>query len=432
MSKPSSVSNAKLTVLILGLGVYEQGSGTAAALYFAKHGYMVIATDTKPAAQLNAGVLRQLRKLGVQLVLGKHRKCDIVKADIIVRNPGVPDSSPFVQYARLLHKPITNDVAVFLQALRAKFPAGQVPVVAVTGTRGKSTTTALIGHILKVKFGRSRVHVGGNIGQSPLLFLDKVKRSHVVVLEMSSWLLRDVSEAAFTVAVVTNLLRDHMNYYKNMNLYRRDKERIFLGQTALDYAVLNRHDQKVCGMAKCTAAKIRWFGTKVVANTKLRGQHNQFNVGAAWQVGKIFGLSDNQLRRAVQTFPPLANRLEEVRCYHGRIFFNDTPDATIAALNAFSKKVILIAGGNSKRLPLTALRQVIRRRVKCLVLLPGNANHEFPKGVTVQNIPAAVQLAWNLSLPGDVILLSPGVTWLPFMNEFERGRQFCASVQALH
>ncbi|EKD76087.1 MAG: hypothetical protein ACD_43C00229G0004 [uncultured bacterium] len=94
--------------------------------------------------------------------------------------------------------------------------------------------------------------------------------------------------------------------------------------------------------------------------------------------------------------------------------------------------MILIAGGNSKRLPLTALRQVIRRRVKCLVLLPGNANHEFPKGVTVQNIPAAVQLAWNLSLPGDVILLSPGVTWLPFMNEFERGRQFCASVQALH
>lgn len=431
-----AVSPAVKRVLILGLGTYEHGSGTAAAYYFAQRRYRITATDLKTAQQLNTKTIKRLRRLGVQLVLGKHRRADIAASDIIVRNPGVPDSSPFVEYAHRLCKPITNDIAVFLQALREQFPDGSVSVVAVTGTRGKSTTTALIGHILKAKFGASRVHIGGNIGQSPLLFLDKIKHGHVVVLEMSSWLLRDVHEPAFTVAVVTNILRDHMNYYKNMQLYQRDKERIFLGQTALDYVVLNKHDQRVRGMVKRTAAKVRWFGAKSMVGTKLRGQHNHFNIGAAWQVGKIFGLTDAQLRRAVQTFQPLANRLEEVRQLHGRLFINDTtattPDATIAALTAFPLgKIVLIAGGNSKRLPLRALRQVIKQRVKYLVLLPGNANYEFPKGVTVHTIPQAVQLAWELSQPGDVILLSPGVTWLPVMNEFERGRQFVQAVQKL-
>ena len=433
----SATQPAVKRVLILGLGAYEHGSGTAAALHFAKLGYQVIATDTKTAAQLNAKTLQRLRRLGVTLVLGKHRKSDIAQADIVVRNPAVPDTSPFVEYAHSLHKPITNDVAVFLQALRKKFPDAAVPVVAITGTRGKSTASALVGHILKTKFGEQQVHIGGNIGQSPLLFLHKIRRGHVVVLEMSSWLLRDVHEPAFTVAIVTNILRDHMNYYKNMLLYQRDKERIFLGQTALDYAVLNRHDQKVRGMTKRTSAKIRWFGAKVVAHTKLRGKHNQFNIGAAWQVGKIFGFSDAQLRKAIQSFAPLANRLEEVRVLHGRLLINDTtattPDATIAALDAFSAgKIILIAGGNSKRLPLRALRQVIKQRVKYLVLLPGNANHEFPKGVTVHTVAEAVQLAWELSQAGDIILLSPGVTWLPEMNEFERGQQFIRAVQHLH
>jgi UDP-N-acetylmuramoylalanine--D-glutamate ligase len=307
--------------------------------------------------------------------------------------------------------------------------------IAIAGSHGKSTTTALIGHVLVAKFGAQRVHVGGNIGQSPLLFLHKIKRGHVVVLEMSSWLLRDVHEPAFTVAVVTNLLRDHMNYYENMALYQRDKERIFLGQTSLDYAVLNRHDRRVCGMAKCTPAKLCWFTKRVVPGVKLLGEHNQFNIGAAWQVGKIFGLTDAALRSAVRSFVPLANRLEEVRRYRGRTFFNDTtattPDATIAALTAFKQKVILIAGGNSKRLPLTALRRLVRQRVKYLLLLPGNANHEFPPGITVRSMRDAVWLAWELSQPGDIILLSPGVTWLPVMNEFERGRQFVAAARAL-
>ena len=406
-------------MLIYGLGAYATGSGTAAAFFYAKLGYKVVVTDRKSAQQLNPQTLRQLKRYkNVKLVLGKHREQDIQQADLIVRNPGV---------ATAFNKPTTNDVDIFIQAVR-ELHGDQVKMIGITGTRGKSTTTALIGHVLKTKFGNKRVHVGGNIGMSPLFFLPKIKRGDIVVLELSSWLLRDMHHPALDVAVVTNFLRDHMNYYANMSLYQKDKERIFLGQTAEHYAVVNRHDPRVQRMAKRTKGQVLQFGPKVVTGTNLLGEHNRFNIGAAWQVGKLFGLTDSQLTKAVRAFQPLANRLEIVREFRGRKFVNDTtattPDATIAALLAFQKKVILIAGGNTKRLSLAALKKLIPKQVKHLILLPGNANHEFPPGIEVSTIQQAVHTAWNLSKTGDVILLSPGVTWLPVMNEFERGKQF--------
>lgn len=418
MSKKKLASTVK-PVLIFGLGSYPQGSGTAAALYFAKQGVPVIVTDQKPAKQLNSATLKLLQRYkNVSLVLGRHRASDINRAGLIVRNPGVQQD---------FHKPTTNDVGIFLHELRERFGPGGVIVVGVTGTRGKSTTTALIGHVLQTKF------VGGNIGVSPLTFLDKIKAGDIVILELSSWLLRDLHDPQFDIAVVTNLLRDHMNYYQNMSLYQRDKERIFLGQTRQQVAVLNKQDVKVRGMQRKTEARIKWFTTKSIPGVRLLGEHNHSNIAAAWQVAKVFGLSDRQITQAVRSFKPLANRLEIVRHYKGRTFVNDTtattPDATIAALLAFRKKVILIAGGNTKRLPLTALRRLIPKHVKELILLPGNANHEFPPGIEVTTIKQAVQAAWSTSKPGDVILLSPGVTWLPVMNEFERGRQF---VRASH
>lgn len=420
MSKIKSVSHDK-SIVIFGLGSYRYGSGAAAALYYAKLGYPVIVTDHKPAARLNQTTLKRLRKFkNVQLVLGRHRAGDLKQARLIVRNPGVQQQ--FTQ-------PTTNDVGIFLNELKERFGPGGVTIVGVTGTRGKSTTTALIGHILQTPF------VGGNIGVSPLTFLDKITAGDVVVLELSSWLLRDLHDPQFDVAVVTNLLRDHMNYYTHMSLYRRDKERIFLGQTSQHYAVLNRHDTRVRAMRKKTKARIKWFGEHGVTGTQLLGEHNRFNIGAAWQVGKLFGLSDATLKKRIRSFQPLPNRLEIVRRYRGRVFVNDTtattPDATIAALFSFQKKVILIAGGNTKRLSLTTLKRLIPKHVKELILLPGNANHEFPPGIEVTTMQQAVRTAWNTSRPGDIILLSPGVTWLPEMNEFERGKQFVHFVRSL-
>lgn len=420
MSKKKSASTLK-PVLIFGLGSYAHGSGTAAALYFAKQKVPVIVTDQKTAKQLNPTSLQLLRRYkNVRFTLGKHLASDIQQAGFIVRNPAVK---------RDFHKPTTNDVGIFLHELKERFGPGGVTVIGVTGTRGKSTTTALIGHILQTPF------VGGNIGVSPLTFLEKIKSGDVVVLELSSWLLRDLHDSQFDIAVVTNLLRDHMNYYKNMALYRRDKERIFLGQTRQQFAVLNHHDPRVRVMVKKIKAKVKWFGEHVVTGAHLLGEHNRFNVGAAWQVGKIMGLRDAQLKRRIRLFQPLPNRLEIVRSYRGRTFVNDTtattPDATIAALFSFQKKVILIAGGNTKRLSLTALKRLIPQHTKELILLPGNANHDFPPGIEVSTIQQAAHTAWNISKPGDIILLSPGVTWLPMMDEFERGKKFVQAVKRI-
>lgn len=426
-------------VLIFGLGSYPAGSGSSAALYLAKQGHKVVITDLKPAEQLHQPTLKKLQQFSnVKFVLGRHRKQDIKQAEYIVRNPGVPNNA-YIEYAKKLNKPITNDVGIFLRECancgNACLAGRQVRVVGITGTRGKSTTTALTTAILRSKFGPKKVHCGGNIGNSPLNFLHKIKQGDIVVLELSSWLLRDLQQPKFTVAVVTNLLPDHLNYYSSMRLYQQDKERIFLGQTANEFTVLNQDDKRVRLMAKKTKAAVHFFTAKQVAKTQLLGEHNQANIGAAWEVGKIFGVSAVSMTKAIQQFPGVPNRLEKIRVYKHRTFYNDTtattPDATIAALRSFSKKVILIAGGNSKQLALKSLAREITQRVKILILLPGNADHDLPDGFIVRDMKHAVQLAWQHSKPGDIILLSPGLTWLPLMNEFERGRQFVQHVKKL-
>lgn len=432
MSKIKSASPIK-RVLIFGLGAYAGGSGSAAALYFAKRGDTVRVTDLKPASQLHQPTLKRLRRYRqVSFVLGKHRRSDVAWADVIVRNPGAPDNA-YIQLAKQLNKPITNDVGVFLNAIQERLP-NQVKVIGITGTRGKSTTTTLIYTILQAKFSR-RVHLGGNIGYSPLLFLKRVRAGDIVVLEMSSWLLRDVHQPKFHVAVVTNLLRDHMNYYSSMKLYQADKERIFLGQTTTDYAVINASDSRVLQMAKRTKAKKINFTLKRLPGVQLLGEHNQRNVAAAWAVGTLFGVPAGLMTRVIQGFTGVPNRLEKIRTVKGRTFYNDTtattPDATIAALLSFKKKIILIAGGNTKKLSLRALAKLIPQKTKALILLPGNASADFPPGIHANTMRQAVREAWALSKPGDVIVLSPGVTWLPVMNEFERGKQFVKYVKAL-
>ncbi len=422
-------------VLIFGLGSYPSGSGSSAALYLAKQGKQLVVTDLKPAEQLHQPTLKKLQRFkNVTLVLGRHRKSDIKQAEYIVRNPGVPDNE-YIRYAHALGKMIVNDVGIFLTAVQKRFSGANVQMIGITGTRGKSTTTALITAILRKQFGDKRVHIGGNIGNSPLNFLSKIQPNDFVVLELSSWLLRDLHQSQFTIAVVTNVLPDHLNYYTSMQLYQADKERIFLGQTVQHHAVLNSHDRRVRTMAKITQATVHYFEPKKIAGVKILGEHNQANIGAAWTVGQIFKIPVATMRQAIQAFPGVPNRLERIRMYRGRKFYNDTtattPDATIAALKSFKKKVILISGGNTKNLPLHKMVQAIKQRVKILIVLPGNANNELPGGLAVNTMQQAVRLAWQLSKVGDVILLSPGLSWLPVMHEFERGKQFVKAVQRI-
>ncbi|MBI2411565.1 MAG: UDP-N-acetylmuramoyl-L-alanine--D-glutamate ligase [Candidatus Kerfeldbacteria bacterium] len=443
------------TILILGLGGYEQGSGVSAALFCVKRGAKkVIVTDLKTAEQIPKTV-RQLKKYRkIELRLGKHALRDIERADLIVKNPGVPDDSEMMQYAHRLGKEITNDIGLFL----AFKPEGVV--IGVTGTRGKSTTTTLIYELLKAH--SSHTFFGGNIGVSPLQFVDTMREGDITVLELSSWMLHNL-QPQLDIAVVTNILPDHLNRYRSMQHYQKDKERIWKFQQPNQYIVLNAENHETRSMGKHAPAHVCWFGGNRLAkdmavvsagyitvagkrvcsvkNIQLLGKHNMLNVLAAVAVAKLGGVPNTKIVRVLKSFRGVPNRLEFIREVGGVKYYNDTtatsPDATIAALQAFNKKIILIGGGNSKGLDLRPLAQLVAKKTKLMILLEGNANDVFRKVLPktrymeAAEMDEAVAYAAQVAKRGDIVMLSPGCTWLPKMNEFERGKQFVKTVQAL-
>lgn len=409
----------------MGLGIMPQGSGFSAAKFFAEQGAQVLVTDMKTRAQLKDNVNKLKKYKNLKFVLGKHRKQDFKEADLLVRNPGIKPNSVYLKIARKNKIPITNDVGLFLDYLDNK-----AKVIGVTGTRGKSTTTTLIYEILKKKY-KQKVWLGGNIGKSPLNFVKKIKKNDIVVLEVSSFQLYDLKKPHFDVAVLTNFYPDHLDFYKNLSDYWKDKKNIVSGQNKSDFLVLNRTERKLK-----TKGKIILFGKSKFKEHKLVGEHNQYNIDAAWKVAKIFKVSDKIIKEVVSKFRGVENRLEFIKETNGVRIYNDTtathPKATVVALNSFPKnKVILISGGNSKNLPLNEMVKTINDRVKHLILIPGNANKDLPQGIKVKNIKQAVTTAWKLAQPGDIILFSPGLTWLPRINEFKRGEQFLTVLQEL-
>lgn len=444
------------TILVVGLGNYPTGSGVSAALFCARRSAKkVIVTDIRPREMLSKTVPKLLKFQNIEFVLGRHRFADVARADIIVKNPGVPDDIPIIKRARVLKKIITNDIGLFL----THKPPGKV--VGVTGTRGKSTTTALIHEFLKKEFPRT--WLGGNIGVSPLQFIEKMKPRDITVLELSSWMLHDLEKPQCDVAVVTNILPDHLDRYRSMRQYQRDKERIWRWQTADHLLVLNACAPLVAEMHRRACSRIIWFGknirgthdvfmqnekiyfrNEVVASAKdiqLRGHHNRDNVCAAIAAAKSLGVSNAAIRHVLRNFHGLPHRLAFVRTVRGVQYFNDTtattPDAGVAALAAFDRKVILIAGGRFKVPRVEHFLLAIRAKVKFLIVLDGPAEEQLVSALPAQRVVTAsvmrnvVTLAAQYARSGDIVLLSPGCTWLPKMNEFERARQFIAAVRRL-
>lgn len=456
-------------VLVFGLGQFPQGSGVAAARFLAAQGARVTVTDAKTADQLPQTV-RQLRgRRTVELVLGRHRKSDFLRADLIVRNPGVPWHSPYLELAKRRRIPVHSDVTLFLDACPA-------PVVGITGTRGKSTASALVAAMLNAS--GFRTWLGGNILVSPLTFLHKVRPAHRVVLELSSFQTETLGpdRRAPQVAAITNLLRDHLNFYPGMKAYAAAKERVFAFQTSDDAAVVNRDNPWTRKMGERVVGRRFWSSTKpfpeengallrgtrlvvredgaerVVADLRtmrLAGDHNRQNAAVAAMAALAAGATDAGVRRALREFRGLPNRQETIAERHGVRFVNDTtattPDALIAALQRFGrppKRIVLITGGTDKELVFSAIAAPIRRTVKALILLPGTGTDNMKRtfrrarlrtpAYDVESMDAAVQLAAGLAERGDVVLLSPGcASFGLFKNEFDRGERFRESVKSL-
>lgn len=432
-------------VLILGLGQYPQGSGVSAALLFARLGADVTVTDLKTAKELKANVATLKKFKNVRFVLGRHNLKDVRAAEFIVPNQRVRQSSPELRLARKLGIPVQTEMAIFLTHCPSR-------VIAVTGTRGKSTTASLIAHILK-QIPRRHVWLGGNILISPLTFLSKIKPQDFVVLELSSFQTESLGDAPpIDIAVVTNLLRDHLNAYANMEEYAEAKAQIFRYQRPDQVVVLNKDDAYGREWMKEAPSHVVTFGSRDVDMKKIRvpfllGQHNRMNALAAMRATHEAGASAAQITRGLRTFKPLPNRLETIRVWRGIRFVNDTtattPDGTIAAIEALQSDhhhLWLIAGGADKELEYAELAKTIKKhhpRVHIL-LLPGDASEKIKKALAkfkehihpVVDIAEAVRLAKRSAIPGDAVVLSPGAaSFNQFANEFERGKLFTALVK---
>ena len=455
-------------VTIMGLGLF--GGGLGAAEYFARKGSRVTVTDLKSADQLRPS-LEKLDGHAVELHLGEHRERDFTAADLVVVNPAVPRSSQYIALARRHGVKLATEITLFFELCRA-------PIIGVTGSNGKTTTTSMIGKMLDG--GRRAVHVGGNIGRSLLPEVESISPADIVVLELSSFQLEWLGDAGMSpaVAVVTNINPNHLDRHKTMENYIAAKKNIVAHQTADCTAVLNAGDQELCQWAAGIRAQPLWFSAadqapngeravdgsfvrddKIIVRRagietdvapvsalRLPGRHNLENALAASAACCAIGASAASMAKGIREFEGIEHRLEFVCERNGVRYYNDskatTPEAAMAGLQSFDCPVVLIAGGYDKHVPLDRLAEKISHGARAAVLLGQTADdiarHLEPRsrdGFTwskAATFEAAVAKAASIARPGDVVLLSPAcASYDMFVNYEERGNRFKEMVREL-
>lgn len=445
---------------MLGLGLL--GRGLNCAKFLAECGADLIITDLKTAEQLKP-TLRALSKYkNIKYVLGEHRLEDFRDRDYILKAAGIPLDSPYIAEARKNNIPIKMDASWFAEL------APEVKIVGVTGTRGKSTTTYLVHQVLKSqeksKVFPGQVFLGGNIrGVATLPILKKAKAGDVAVLELDSWQLQGFGEAKISpnISIFTNLLSDHLNYYlrvsKNENeaiqKYFMDKAQIFANQKPADFIILDDEISKIISerfRGKIPGKVLKIGSIQRIKNWKLqiKGEHNQRHVLRALEVAKIFGISEQAVRKAVEAFESAPGRQELIRNYKGIKIYNDTnsttPDAALVALRSLSdskkKNLVLICGGADKNLDMTNFVKEIPKYCRNVVLLSGTGTEKFVKNFPLEtkdfpvatDLKTAVKLAVGFAKKGDSLVLSPAfASFGMFKNEYDRGDKFVALIKKL-
>lgn len=424
----------------MGLGLH--GGGIGVAKFFCKHGAELLVTDLKTEEQL-AESLKKLKGCKMKLSLGGHKEEDFLWPDLIIKNPDVPFSSPFLKIAADHNIPVETDVSLFFKYSRAF-------VIGVTGTKGKTTTASLIYHFVKSKY--KDAFLAGNIGVSPLDLIGKVKKSSKVILELSSFELEGLQQSP-QIAVVTNLMADHLNRYPGMKEYIEAKKTIFKHQNKKNYLILNEDDSIVRQFVKEAKSKIIYYSaskkpcTFDLSKFRLKGSHNIANLSAAVEVGKILKIPVKEIQELINTFKGVPHRQQMVGNIGGVRFYNDTaatmPDAVIAAINTFkanfpAAKMILICGGQNKGLSYEMLAKKIKNSEVFVIMLPGTASDKIKENlgdyrvVNVLSMAEAVKKAKEIAKKGDAVVLSPGAaSFNLFKNEFDRGRQFVEAVKSL-
>jgi UDP-N-acetylmuramoylalanine--D-glutamate ligase len=423
-------------VTLMGLGLLGRGVGDAA--FLAALGAQLTVTDRKTEAELAASLAQLSGFSNIRYALGAHRLEDFQHADMVVKAAGVPLDSPYIKAAR------DAGIAVYMStALFAKF-ARQIgaTLVGITGTRGKSTVTHIIHHALS-RAGK-RAQLGGNVrGLSTLALLPEVRSDDIAVLELDSWQLQGFGDLRISpeVAVFTNLLIDHLNYYSNMDAYFADKANIFKYQKANDKLIVGTQILDRILASRPPAPPLVPKPVAADWQLQMRGAHNRENAALAAAALRVLGLSEPEVRSGLESFRPVEGRLQFVTELRGVKIYNDnnatTPDATVAALQAFAgERIALIAGGADKGIPLDTVVEEIKQRVRAIILLPGTGTDrlapQLNSCIRADNMAEAVQTAFANVEPGDVLLLSPGfASFGLFTNEYERNDAFLKALREL-
>lgn len=405
-------------ITIMGLGLL--GGGVEDALFFIKQGAVITITDLRNEKELAPSIKKLKQYKNIKYSLSGHNKEDFTKADMILKNPGVPKESHYLQIAKENNVPVYTSAGIFLQI------ADKNKIIGVTGTKGKSTTASLIYEVLKVK--DKNAYITGLPGLSLLKFAEKAKNSWGVA-ELSSWQLEGVDAVKVSphIAVITNIEEDHLNRHKDFNEYREAKKIIFKYQAKKDYLVIPDNLKKEM---KDANSAIVTLSTKDNAETALK-------------VAEIIGVDKAEALEAINKFKGLPGRLELVAKINGIKIYNDTtatnPFAAIYAIEKFKdKKTAIILGGEDKKLNYTDLAKKLKK-VHFVALLPGSAsdkikaeavkhetwNKNFKQVGDLKNA-----LAKCINSKPEVILFSPAAaSFNMFINEFDRGEQFKQEVK---
>jgi len=441
-------------ILLIGLA----RSGTAAAAALHKRGAVLSAYDVKSREAIESEV-KYLEELGVVVFAGEYPPLSTLNLDMVVVSPGVSLDIVPIQEAYKLGIPVIGELEL---AYRLK--SDGVEMYAITGTNGKTTTTALLHDILE-KDGYNAA-AGGNIGVALCSLVDEMEAG-VIAVEVSSFQLQTIEQFRPHICAVLNITPDHLDRHKTMEEYVRTKSKIFGQQTPDDYLILNYEDELVREFRSLTKSKVVYFSAErileeglyvennsiyIAWNGKkellvplqdilLRGKHNLENTLGAVAMAYMAGVSGAAIRQSLSTFKGVRHRLEEVALHKGVLYINDSkgtnPDSTIKAIESFDQPIVLIAGGRAKGGDYSTVARLIAGKVKELVLV-GEAkellksavmDYSFKNIYEVEDFDSAVYKASELASPGDVVLLSPAcASWDMFKSYEHRGDLFCELV----
>lgn len=450
---------------VLILGAARQG--LALARYLAACGALVTLSDQRSPEQLGAA-MQALSGYSVQTAFGGHPIALLDGIDLVCVSGGVPLTLPILIEAQRRGLPLSNDSQIFMDAVQA-------PVIGITGSAGKTTTTTLVGRMAEHFAARTgaRAWVGGNIGQPLVEYVDEIQPTDLVVVEFSSFQL-ELMHTSPHIAAVLNITPNHLDRHETMAAYTAAKARILQYQTPGDIAVLNPGDPGAWELRGSVHGQLVTFGRSRPAGTgvfvqddqlvytdgahstellpvrmiQLRGEHNLLNTLAACAIARSAGFPVESIQAGVDAFEGVEHRLEYVRTWNGARWYNNSiataPERTIAAIHSFDEPLVLLLGGKDKNLPWDKLASLVHERVDHVVVF-GDAAEKILQAIgpvapghrpfTISRqagLQAAVQAAAQVASPGSVVLLSPGGTSFDEFADFSvRGERFREWVKAL-